>query len=348
MKKPTTAELIALKGAELALSELLALYEVRVRQAGVIREISESLATAGLTTLPDFSTCPTLARVRLVPVAATTMGPPTETDPAVPADPLPPGALPQRLLLGDLPSAVGGLQCVPRGAELSQATYLMRYEGYNQIPVVSNMTELHGVVTWKSIALMYENGWDLTLENAMQQESLPVFDSREDLFSCLPMLVDHGYVLVRGQDGRISGIVTYREIIRRFQNTARPFFLLGEIESLLRRWLGARLDAEAVQAVQATNRKPEHRTGKVEDLMFGDYVLLLDGTQQKKPALAQRADANWNALGRPGLDRGQFVHHLQRVQAIRNRIAHFDDDPLPPEDMRDLTSFARQLRDCVR
>lgn len=346
MKKPTTAELIALKGAELALSELLALYEVRVRQTGIIREMNESLAAAGLTTLPDFSTCPTLARVRLVPVAATTSVAPEE-DPAVPADPLPPGALPQRLLLGELPSAVVGLKCVPPGGELSQATYLMRYEGYNQIPVVSNMTELHGVVTWKSIALMYENGWDTTLENAMQQESLPVFDSREDLFSCLPMLVDHGYVLVRGQDGRISGIVTYQEIVRRFQNTARPFFLLGEIESLLRRWLGARLDAEAVIAVQATNRKPEQRTGKVEDLMFGDYVLLLDGTQ-RRTALAQRADANWVALGRPALDRGQFVHHLQRVQAIRNRIAHFDDDPLPPEDMRDLTSFARQLRDCVR
>ncbi|MET7761205.1 CBS domain-containing protein [Streptomyces sp. NPDC005393] len=346
MKKPTTAELIALKGAELALSDLLALYEVRVRQTGIIREMNESLAAAGLTTLPDFSTCPTLARVRLVPVAATTTVAPEE-DPAVPADPLPPGALPQRLLLGELPSAVVGLECVPPGAELSQATYLMRYEGYNQIPVVSNMTELHGVVTWKSIALMYENGWETTLENAMQQESLPVFDSREDLFSCLPMLVDQGYVLVRGQDGRISGIVTYQEIVRRFQNTARPFFLLGEIESLLRRWLGARLDAEAVIAVQATNRKPEHRTGKVEDLMFGDYVLLLDGTQ-RRTALAQRADANWLALGRPALDRGQFVHHLQRVQIIRNRIAHFDDDPLPREDMRDLTSFARQLRDCVR
>ncbi|PBC92433.1 CBS domain protein [Streptomyces sp. Ag82_O1-15] len=346
MKKPTTAELIALKGAELALSDLLALYEVRVRQTGIIREMNESLAAAGLTTLPDFSTCPTLARVRLVPVAATTTVAPEE-DPAVPVDPLPPGALPQRLLLGELPSAVVGLKCVPPGAALSQATYLMHYEGYNQIPVVSNMTELHGVVTWKSIALMYENGWETTLENAMQQESLPVFDSREDLFSCLPMLVDHGYVLVRGQDGRISGIVTYHEIVRRFQNTARPFFLLGEIESLLRRWLGARLDAEAVIAVQATNRKPEHRTGKVEDLMFGDYVLLLDGTQ-RRTALAQRADANWIALGRPALDRGQFVHHLQRVQTIRNRIAHFDDDPLPPEDMRDLTSFARQLRDCVR
>ncbi|MFF4895652.1 CBS domain-containing protein [Streptomyces sp. NPDC001068] len=346
MRKPTTEQLIALKGTEVPLSELLGLFAVRVRQAGVIREMTESLAAAGLTTLPDFSTCPTLARVRLVPVAtAVTTAP--EDDPAIPADPLPPGALPQRLLLEDLPSAVGGLKCVSRGAELSQATYLMRHEGYNQIPVVSNMTELHGVVTWKSIALMYENGWDTTLENAMQQESLPVFDSREDLFSCLAMLVDHGYVLVRGQDGRISGIVTYQEIVRRFQNTARPFFLLGEIESLLRRWLGSRLDMEAVIAVQATNRKPEHRTGRVEDLMFGDYVILLDGTQ-RRPALAQRADQNWAALGRPALDRGQFVHHLQRVQAIRNRIAHFGDDPLPPEDMRDLTSFARQLRECVR
>ncbi|MGH4029369.1 CBS domain-containing protein [Actinomycetota bacterium Odt1-20B] len=345
MRRPPQQELIALKGTELALPDLLALFDIRVRQPVAIREIRTALAAVGLTTLPEFSTCEHRGRVRFVEFAAAVVDPQEGLD--VPADPLPPGALPQRLLLGDLPSAVGGVTSVPPEAQLNSATYLMRNHGFDQIPVVSNMTELHGIVTWKSIALMYENGEAATLANAMQRESLPVFDSREDLFSCLATLIEQGYVLVRGQDGRICGIVTYREIVRRFQNTARPFFLLGEIESLLRRWLGSALDSEAIEAVQATNRRPDDRTGKVEDLMFGDYVLLLDGNQ-RRTGLAERANTNWQALGRPNLDRDQFVHHLVRVKDIRNRIAHFDDAPLPLEDMRELTAFARQLRDCVR
>ncbi|WP_411089793.1 CBS domain-containing protein [Streptomyces sp. 061-3] len=344
IRKPGSQKLIELKGVEVQLEALLDLFAVRTRRNAIVHEISKALADVGLTTLPDFSTCPARSSVRLVELtAAPSLPEPAEDE--IP-EPLPPGMLPQRLLIGDLPSASGGVVCVPFGAQLFEATYLMRHKGIAQIPVTSNRTRLHGIVTWRSLALMYENGKEATLENAMQQESLPVFDSREDLFSCLPQLTDQGYLLVRDQEGELTGIVTYREIVRRFQYTARPFFLLGEIESLLRRWLGEALDTSAIVAVQG-NRKAEDRTGSIQDLTFGDYVHLLDGNQ-KKQQLAEQADRNWVAIGHPTLDRGQFVHHLERVKDIRNRVAHFDTDPLPRQDLRELTAFADLLREYVR
>ncbi|MFE3628488.1 hypothetical protein [Streptomyces goshikiensis] len=72
----------------------------------------------------------------------------------------------------------------------------------------------------------------------------------------------------------------------------------GEKDSLpvsdARQELFAALDEESVRAVQ-TNKKPEHRTGQVSDLMFGDYLRLLDGDQPGQ-ALADRADLNIEEL----------------------------------------------------
>ncbi|MEV6246355.1 CBS domain-containing protein [Streptomyces sp. NPDC051742] len=345
-QKPSTEDLLALKGTEIPLRELLDLFDVRVRRPWNVHDIAQALTDAGLATLPDFANCAPGERVQIVAFATAAQVTP-EPDDADDAerDPLPSAALPQRLRIGDLPSARGGVRCVSITSELSQATYLMRQRGYAQIPVTTGMTTLHGVITWRSLALMYEVGKESSLENAMQQESLPVADARQEFFACLPMLSEHGYLLVRGEDGSLSGIVTQAHVVHRFESAARPFFLLGEIESLLRRWLGAKLNEEAIRAVQ-TNKKAEHRSGRVEDLTFGDYVYLLDG-EQKKQAMAQQADLNWAALQCESLDRGQFVRHLQRVKDVRNRIAHFDAEPLPLASMRELTAFTTLLRDYV-
>ncbi|MFI5668619.1 CBS domain-containing protein [Streptomyces sp. NPDC051704] len=345
-KKPSTEELLALKGTEVPLGELLNLFGVRVRRPWNVHDIAQALTDAGLATLPDFANCAPGERVQIVALATAVQATlePDEAD-EVERDPLPSASLPQRLRIGDLPSARGGVRCVSATTELSQATYLMRHRGYAQVPVTTGMTTLHGVITWRSLALMYERGKESSLENAMQQESLPVADARQEFFSCLPMLSENGYLLVRGEDGSLSGIVTQAHVVHRFESAARPFFLLGELESLLRRWLGAKLTEDAIKAVQ-TNKKAENRSGRVEDLTFGDYVYLLNG-EQKKQTMAQQADLNWAALQCESLDRGQFVRHLQRVKDIRNRIAHFDAEPLPLESMRELTAFTTLLRDYV-
>ncbi|HCA87288.1 MAG TPA: hypothetical protein DEQ61_18485 [Streptomyces sp.] len=338
-------DVASLKGRTVSVQEILDLFQVRVRDHRTVHRISQAFTDAGLTTLPDFAVCGLRSSVDVVPLASV----PAQRAPAgagdeadATDDALPSHALPQRLLLGDIPSARRGVVSVGPGTPLSQTTFLMRTKGLSQVPVTTGMAQVHGVVTWGSVAKMYEAGKPATLDNAMEKDSLPVADTRQEFFTALPVVREHGYLLVRGDDGCLSGVVTTADITERFEGAARPFFIMGEIESLLRRCLGAALDLEAVKAVQ-TNKKPEHRTGQVSDLMFGDYLRLLDGDQTKQ-SFAERADRNWEALQWPNMPREQFVSLLKRVKDIRNRIAHFDEKPLPPETIDELTTFAKVLR----
>ncbi|MFF0202712.1 CBS domain-containing protein [Streptomyces sp. NPDC005017] len=343
--RPHEGDVTSLKGRAVSVQEILDLFQVRVRDHRTVHRISQALTDAGLTTLPDFAVCGLRSTVDVVPLASvpsqgTPVDPDDETDGTDEA--LPSHSLPQRLLLGDIPSARRGLVSVGPGTPLSQTTFLMRTKGLSQIPVTTGMAQVHGVVTWGSVAKMYEAGKPATLDNAMEKDSLPVHDARQEFFAALPVIREHGYLLVRGDDGCLSGIVTAADVTDRFEGAARPFFIVGEIESLLRRCLGAALDTETVKAVQ-TNKKPEHRTGQVSDLMFGDYLRLLDGDQTKQ-SLAERADRNWAALKWPNMPREQFIGLLKRVKDIRNRIAHFDEKPLPQEMLDELTTFANVLR----
>ncbi|MDH6114362.1 hypothetical protein P3T36_000763 [Kitasatospora sp. MAP12-15] len=341
--KPSQHELLALKDTRVPVLRVLDLFGVRVRNHQTVYLISQALADVGLATLPDFAVCDKRDDVDVVALAAAVAAGAPENDGE--PESLPSHALPQRLHIGELAAARNGVVGVGLGASLAQATYLMRTKGHPQIPVTTGMAVLHGVVTWRSVAKMYETGKAPTLENAMQKDSLPVADARQEFFSCLPTIKEHGYLLVRGDDGCLSGIVTAADVTERFEGAARPFFLVGEIESLLRRCLGTTLDQEAIRAVQ-TNKKAEQRSGLISDLMFGDYIRLLDGTQNKQ-TMAANADTNWAKLGWTAMDRTQFVRHLERVKDIRNRIAHFDEKPLPNEMLAELTAFAKLLRDFV-
>lgn len=343
--RPHERDIASLKGRTVSVQEILDLFRVRVRDHRTVHRISQALTDAGLTTLPDFAVCGLRSTVDIVPLASVpaqvaSSGTGDEGDATEEA--LPSHALPQRLLLGDLPAARRGLVSVGPGTPLSQTTFLMRAKDVSQVPVTTGMAQVHGVVTWGSVAKMYEAGKPATLDNAMEKDSLPVADARQEFFAALPVIREQGYLLVRGDDGCLSGIVTAADVTERFEGAARPFFLVGEIESLLRRCLGAALDAEAIRAVQ-TNKKPEHRSGQVSDLMFGDYLRLLDGDQAKQ-VLAERADRNWEALSWRSMPREQFVSRLKRVKDIRNRIAHFDEKPLPTEMLDELTTFTKILR----
>lgn len=339
---PSESALLALKDTRVPVQQILDLFGVRVRNHQTVHAISRALSDVGLGTLPDFAICHPRREVDVVALVAAAV---EEPDSVEEPEALPSDALPQRLHIGELRSARAGVVGVGLGATVAQVTYLMRTTGHAQIPVITGMAGLHGVVTWRSVARMYETGKEPTLDNAMQTDSLPVADARQEFFSCLPVIKEQGYVLVRGDDGCLSGIVTAADVTERFEGAARPFFLVGEIESLLRRCLGGALDQDAIRAVQ-NNKKPEHRSGLVTDLMFGDYLRLLDGSQSKQ-AMAANADLNWQTLGWSAMDRAQFLRHLERVKDIRNRIAHFDEKPLPDDLIRELTAFAKLLRDFV-
>ncbi|HEY5834867.1 CBS domain-containing protein [Streptomyces sp.] len=338
-RTPAQEELLALKGTNVLLADLLALFGARRRTYQTVPVIADALRAARLATVPSFATCG--QRALLLVVAEDTAGT-AEEDDAEEGEDLLPGTLPQHSFkIGDIPSARAGLSAVGPGAELSQATYIMLSKNYSQVPVIKGTSDLKGVVTWRSIAGQYASGAMPTLAGAMVKDSLPVVEVHQEVFGYLPLMTEHGYLLVRDYTGDICGIVTAADITTRFHETALPFFLVGEIEFRLRKWLGSRLGGDAIRAVQPRNRQ----TGDITDLMFGDYVKLLR-TDQPSPALCANAEANWQALNW-NTNRTQFVQDLIRVKNIRNKIAHFDSDPLTAQRIAELREFSGLLKQLL-
>ncbi|MET8488233.1 CBS domain-containing protein [Streptomyces tendae] len=346
LRNPGDDELLALKGRRIPLVDLLTCFDTRFRNDQAILVIEQRLKEVGLATLPYFATCGSQSEIHIV---AQESAAPERQDSADEEQEdeagLRPGALPaQPFRIGDLPCAHAGLDSVTSAADLTEATYIMHTKNYSQVPVLEDQYTVAGVVTWRSVAKMYATGAEAALANAIVEDP-PVAHAHDDFFAMLANVCEHGYVLVRAHNGRISGIVTAADITQRFDATAWPFFVIGEIEFRLRKCLGARLGEEAIRAVQHNDRK----TGKIADLMFGQYVMLLDGDQRnkqghRKEALCAAADQNWQTLGWPGVNRIQFVHQLDRVRAIRNQIAHFDPEPLTAQRSQELRQFAGLLR----
>ncbi|WP_405794732.1 CBS domain-containing protein [Streptomyces sp. NBC_01506] len=338
---PSDEQLLELKGKKIPVTEFLAVFRTRVRNDQSVLLITQALKDVGLSTFPYFANCNARADVHIVALESVPAEEPGPQDGEGETDGLSPGALPQHSFrIGDIPAAHSGVDSVPSSAPVTQATYLMRTKNYSQVPVIDGRSTLCGVVTWSSVAKMYETGATPVLANAMVDDP-PIADARADFFSQLPIICEYGYLLVRDSSGRFTGIVTATDITERFDATAWPFFVVGEIEFRLRKCLGTALDPDAIRAVQPNS--PSRQTGLITDLMFNGYVKLLDGHQQN-PALCPKADQNWQALGWTGVDRVQFVHQLDRVREIRNMIAHFDPEPLSKKLSDELRQFVGLLR----
>src|SRR5205814_5319927 len=82
------------------------------------------------------------------------------------------------------------------------------------------------------------------------------------LFTAIPLIVQHQYVLVRGPDQRIVGIVTTSDLSLQFQQLAEPFLLLGEIENHIRRMIGPHFGPQELAAV----RDPGDGERKIESV----------------------------------------------------------------------------------
>ncbi|MFE5330798.1 CBS domain-containing protein [Embleya sp. NPDC056575] len=338
---PTPEQLLALKGTTVMLPDFLALFGVRTRNYLTISPITTALKEVGLTTVPSFSTCGVKAALVVVAEESVVGAPDRDDVEEQYEEPLP-GMLPQRSFkIGDIPSARNGVTSVGSGASLAQATHQMKTKNYCQLPVIDGISMIRGVVTWRSVAALYEQGSAPSLANAMVKDSLPIAEVHQEVFAHLASLSEYGYLLVRDNSGRFTGIITAVDIAARFEATALPFFLVGEIEFRLRQCLGAKLSPQAICAVQPNT--PSKQTGKIADLMFGAYVKLLYA-DPKSPTLCARADANWAALGWGGVDRTQFVQHLDRVRVVRNQIAHFDSNPLTEQQILDLREFCGLLK----
>lgn len=217
---------------------------------------------------------------------------------------------------------------VAPNASVREAVTLMLANDFSQLPVMVGEREVKGVVSWQSI------GARLALRHGGTEirefmEAAHEIRSTASLFHAVPVIVQSNYVLVRGPEGKISGIVTASDLSLQFQQLAQPFLLLGEIENHIRNVIGGNFTAEELEV--AKDPGDDARTvASAADLTFGEYIRLLENPDR------------WGRLGLQ-IDRATFCKQLDQIRRVRNDVMHFDPDGIPPEDHELLMNFAKFL-----
>lgn len=328
--------------------EFLSWFDAQRRGYWIVRSIRRDLEKAGLQTVPDFESNFIDAPLELRRVMAinseTTASPAdvkvgtndtpelsTEVSVANPEwarkDPT--------YRISKLGPANQPVISVKPDATLAEVTALLLLRNFSQLPVMTNEREVKGVITWTSI------GSRLALANAGTHardfmEAHHEIRSHFSIFDSIPIIVTHQYVLIRGEDNRITGIITASDLSEQFRLLAEPFLLLGEIENHLRSMIADRFSIADLTDARDPNGG-ERQIQSPANLAFGEYVRLLE-----KPD-------RWKQFGL-AIDRASFCKDLDNIRQIRNDVMHFDPDGVPPKELgnlRDFTRFLNQIQSII-
>jgi len=331
---------------------LLSWFDAQRRGPWIVARIRQALEDSNLITAPDFESAYVDSVVEFQRPKDS-----TESPPAFPPEQLsgaasirldssgslsesssqPPARVPSpdpSFRLRQLPAANQSPVFVTPDATLAEAVTIMLSHDYSQLPVMTNIRDIKGVISWSSIASRLTMGHDGAFVRDFMEPEFQILESTASFFEAIRVIAERNYVLVRGQDRSITGIVTSADVSLQIQSLAEPFLLLAEIENDLRRALHAKFSVEEL----ATAKDPADTRRTIvsaHDMNFGEYVHLLENP------------TNWAKFSSK-LDRATFVNALRRISAIRNDVMHFDPDPLDAdalETLRSFSRFSRRLRD---
>lgn len=307
----------------------------------IVAELRDELKRAGLVTTPDFEgvyidtpIAFELRRRQSATVAAPGPDAPPQADTAeVHADDAAALALDDpRHRISRLEAANRAPRSVTPTTSLSAAVTIMLTNDYSQLPVMTSERDVKGAISWQSIARRLATGAQGTEARNFMEEA-PVAGHDSSLFAAMREVSVHEFVLVRGADRRISGIVTLSDLSGHFMQLTEPFLLLSEIERSLRGILD-RVPA-AMLATARDARDSNRKVGCAADLSFGEYVRLLANPDV------------WDKLGIP-LDRATFVKFLDEIRETRNDVMHFDPDGITEDalgQLRNLVKLVDRLRE---
>ena len=213
---------------------------------------------------------------------------------------------------------------------LVRATTIMRMEDFSQLPVMTTPRNVKGVVSWRSIGKAHADG--RTPEKVREcMEEAHAIDAKTTLADATHEILKHDYVLVRGEDKSITGIVTAADLADQFLQLAHPFLLIGEIEHHLRNLVRGRFTVEEF----TESAKGEHEVKGPDDLTFGGYCRLLERREW------------WDKL-KLNVDRKELTGRLEKIRRIRNDVMHFSPDGIESVDVKLLEQTAEFLRQLGR
>ncbi len=183
--------------AEISVRELLAWWDAKARGTRINQRIEADLANHGLATSPSFRKVTIDAAVHLITAsqeAEVTGG--TAPD-AGDGDELDVG-----LTVGNLPSALGGVESVPPTATFEQAITTMVLNGYSQLAVLAGSHSLRGAVTWQSIARARHANPGASFADAIVRAREARYD--QELIEVLPDLETWDFVFVRDEKNAVG------------------------------------------------------------------------------------------------------------------------------------------------
>ena len=228
-----------------------------------------------------------------------------------------------------LPASARKPLSVSPDTKLEEAVTHMLTNDFSQLPVMTSGRDVKGMITWTSIGSRLAMGKNCSVARELMEQHQEI-RSDASFFSAIGIIAEHQYVLVRGHDQKITGIVTASDLSLQFQQLAEPFLLLGEIENHLRQVISQRFTpTELKSAKDPTDAKRE--VNSVADLTYGEYKRLLENPER------------WDKLNIT-VDRKTCLEKFESVRRIRNDVMHFDPDGIPEKDLQAIREFARFLQ----
>lgn len=312
------------------------------RGSSVVWRIRHFLEKVKLRTIPDFDSTYIDSKIRFAIVEPAAEETSAEVVPqeAEQGESLEPYESPAELIagavsdpafrIGRLASANTKPLSVTPDSTLSQAVTLMLRHDFSQLPVMTNDRDVKGMVSWESIGSRLALGRNISVVRECMKAHHEVL-SNDSLFRVIAQIVEHSYVLVRGEDKTITGIVTTTDLSLQFQQLSEPFLLLSEIENHVRLLIDGRFTADELASAK-DSADADRKIESVADLTFGEYIRLLENP------------VNWTKTGL-SVDRVIFIRELDQVRRIRNDVMHFDPDGITDDDHQVLLYFVQFLHE---
>lgn len=192
----------------LSIREFISKWGAQRRGYWWVQEINDDLARHKLTTMPPFEVGYIDNQVRILHLvtqaraetANAVASDATESGPSV-------GQLEEpSLSVSTIESASKGVKSVSRDDSLAKAQSLMLQGDYSQLAVLGGERDLHGAISWESIAqARMHNGAASVRECMVPTESVALDD---DLLALIPRVISQGFVFVRRADRTVAGIIT--------------------------------------------------------------------------------------------------------------------------------------------
>ena len=322
-------------GAPVTTRTFLAWFSAQRRGYNIVYTIRYRLKEAGLITVPNFESAyiDSFIQFALRPIneqkksskAVTSH----ETPDALELDPVNEAAQDPTYRISKLAAANQTVISVKPDAPLNEAVTVLMASDFSQLPVMTSEREVKGIISWKSIG----ERLGLGVSGKFVRDFMDAHDEVPDfvsMFEAIPKIIANDYVLVRGGDKVIIGIITASDLSLQFRVLSEPFLLLSEIENLLRAMIDGRFNATELKiACDSSDEKRD--VASVADLNFGEYIRLLENEER------------WSKFDL-AIDRAMFCKDLDKIRRIRNDVMHFDPDGVSDEDLEALRDFARFIK----